>query len=157
MDISENTIYQNIRTVLVAARKRVYSAINFAMVEAYWDIGRQIMEAQENQRAEYGAGLIKYLAERLSKEFGKGFTITNLKYMRQFYTVFPISHTLCDQLSWSHYRLLMKIDNASRREFYQKECAECNWSVRQLERQINSFYYDRLLATRKEGKEIVKN
>ena len=113
MDISENTIYQNIRTVLVAARKKVYSAINFAMVEAYWDIGRQIMEAQENQRAEYGAGLIKYLAERLSKEFGKGFTITNLKYMRQFYTVFPISHTLCDQLSWSHYRLLMKVRRLS--------------------------------------------
>jgi len=84
------------------------------------------MEAQKEQRAEYGARLIKYLAERLTMEFGKGFTETNLKYMRQFYTVFPNSHALRDQLSWTHYRLLMKIDNASRREFYLTECAERN-------------------------------
>jgi len=157
IELSENAVYNNIRTVLVTARQKAYSAVNTAMVEAYWDIGRQIMEAQENKRAEYGAGLLKYLSERLTKEFGKGFTQTNLKYMRQFYEAFPISHTLCDQLSWSHYRLLMKIDDASRREFYLTECAECNWSVRQLERQINSFYYERLLATQKSGRESVKN
>jgi predicted nuclease of restriction endonuclease-like (RecB) superfamily len=125
IELSESTVYNNIRIVLVAARQKVYSAVNTAMVEAYWDIGRQIMEAQENKRAEYGTGLLKYLAERLTKEFGKGFTQTNLKYMRQFYEAFPISHTLCDQLSWSHYRLLMKINDASRREFYLAECAEC--------------------------------
>jgi hypothetical protein len=99
---AEATVYQSIRTVLATARQKAYTAINFAMVEAYWDIGRQIMEAQEGQRAEYGTGLIKYLAVRLTDEFGKGFTITNLKYMRQFYAAFPIGHTLCDQLSWSH-------------------------------------------------------
>nr|AXS01266.1 Protein of unknown function (DUF1016) [uncultured bacterium] len=154
---AENTVYNNIRTVLVTARQKVYSAVNSAMVEAYWEIGRQIMEAQENQRAEYGTGLIKYLSERLTKEFGKGFTVTNLKYMRQFYSVFPIGHTLCDQLSWSHYRLLIRIENEPRREFYLKECVECNWSVRQLERQITSFFYERLLATRQEGKESVKH
>jgi len=110
-----------------------------------------MVRAKEGQRAEYGTGLIKYLAERLTKEFGKGFTPTNLKYMRQFYATFPIGHTLCDQLSWSHYRLLMRIDNEPRREFYLKECTESNWSVRQLERQITSFYYERLLATQKEG------
>jgi len=157
IDPSENNVYQNIRTVLVAARQKVYSVINSTMVEAYWEIGRQIMEAQEGQRAEYGTGLIKYLAERLTKEFGKGFTQTNLKYMRQFYATFPIGHTLCDQLSWSHYRLLMRVDNETRREFYLKECAECNWSVRQLERQITSFYYERLLATQKEDRDSVKN
>jgi len=133
---SENKVYQNIRTVLVAARQKVYSVINSAMVEAYWDIGRQIIEAQEGQRAEYGTGLIKYLAERLTKEFGKGFTETNLRYMRQFSSTFPIRHALRDELSWTHYRLLMRIDNEPRREFYMKECAECNWSSRQLERQI---------------------
>jgi predicted nuclease of restriction endonuclease-like (RecB) superfamily len=122
----EDTVYQRIRTVLAAARQKAYTAVNVAMVEAYWDIGRQIMDAQNGQRAEYGAGLLKYLAERLTKEFGKGFTVTNLKYMRQFYTAFPISHTLCDQLSWSHYRLLMKIDDTARRGFYQKECADKN-------------------------------
>lgn len=94
---SENTVYNNISNVLVTARQKVYSAVNFAMVEAYREIGRQIMESQENQRAEYGTSLIKYLAERLTREFGKGFTETNLKYMRQFYTTFPNSHTLRDE------------------------------------------------------------
>jgi predicted nuclease of restriction endonuclease-like (RecB) superfamily len=157
-ETSKNSVYNSIRTTLVTAKQKVYSAVNFTMVEAYWEIGRQIMEAQNNSpRAEYGAGLISYLAERLTREFGKGFTASNLKYMRQFYTVFPIRHTLCGQLSWSHYRLLMKIDNAERREFYHNECAGSNWSVRQLERQITTFYYERLLATRKEGRETVRN
>jgi predicted nuclease of restriction endonuclease-like (RecB) superfamily len=155
---TEGAVYTNIRETLITARKNAYTAINFAMVEAYWKIGKEIMEAQDNNtRAEYGKHLLSYLAGRLTIEFGKGFTETNLKYMRQFYAVFPIRHTLCDELSWSHYRLLMKIDNAERREFYLKECAESNWSVRQLERQINSFFYERLLATRKEGRESVKN
>jgi predicted nuclease of restriction endonuclease-like (RecB) superfamily len=150
-------VYDNIHAALVAARRKVYSAINQTMVEAYWDIGRRIMEAQNNNtRAEYGAGLIRYLAERLTAEFGKGFTETNLKYMRQFYTVFPNRHALRD-LSWTHYRLLLKIEDPSRREFYLNECAECSWSSRQLERQITTFYYERLLATQKEGRESVKN
>jgi predicted nuclease of restriction endonuclease-like (RecB) superfamily len=157
LEPSENKVFQNIRTVLAAARQKVYSAINSAMVEAYWEIGRQIMKAQEGQRAEYGTGLIKYLAERLTKEFGKGFDESSLRRMRQFFQVFPIRATLSHELSWSHYRLLIKIDNELRREFYLKECAESNWSVRQLERQITSFYYERLLATQKEGKESVKN
>jgi predicted nuclease of restriction endonuclease-like (RecB) superfamily len=155
---SENSVYNNIRTALVAARRKVYSAVNQTMVEAYWEIGRQIMEAQNNNpRAEYGAGLISYLAERLTSEFGKGFDESSLRRMRQFYQVFPIRATLSHELSWSHYRLLMKIDNAERRDFYRNECAESNWSVRQLERQITTFYYERLLATQKEGKETVKN
>ena len=156
MDISENTIYQNIRTVLVAARKKVYSAINFAMVEAYWDIGRQIEQAV-GDRSEYGKGLLQFISKELTSEFGKGFDETNLRKMRQFYQVFPIRDALRLELSWTHYRLLMKINNSPKREFYLKECTECGWSSRQLERQINSFYYDRLLATRKEGKETVKN
>jgi len=154
---SENNVYQNIRTVLVTARQKVYSVINSTMVEAYWEIGRQIMEVQEGQRAEYGTGLIKYLAERLTNEFGKGFDESSLRRMRQFFQVFPIRATLSHELSWSHYRLLMRIDNEPRREFYLKECAESNWSSRQLERQINSFYYERLLATQKEDKDSVKN
>jgi len=153
---AENTVYDGIHTVLVTARQKAYAAVNSAMVEAYWDVGRQIMEAQEGQRAEYGAGLIKYLAKRLKAEFGKGFTETNLRYMRQFYSIFPIRHALRDELSWTHYRLLMTIDNAPRREFYLKECAENGWSSRQLERQITTFYYERLLATQKEGQEAVK-
>jgi predicted nuclease of restriction endonuclease-like (RecB) superfamily len=154
---AEAAVYSNIRTTLVNARQKAYTAVNFAMVEAYWEIGRQIKEAQDNQRAEYGAGLIAYLADRLTSEFGKGFDESSLRRMRQFYQVFPIRATLWHELSWSHYRLLMKIDNAERRGFYLNECAESNWSVRQLERQITSFYYERLLATQKGGKESVKN
>jgi len=140
------------------AKTKVYTAVNFAMVEAYWEIGREIVEAQgQNQRAEYGKQLLKYLSEQLTQEFGKGFTETNLRYMRQFYLAFPIHHTLCDELSWSHYRLLMRIDDENRRTFYMKECADSNWSVRQLERQINSFYYERLLATQSGGRDSVRN
>jgi predicted nuclease of restriction endonuclease-like (RecB) superfamily len=149
-------IYQNIRETLVQARLKVFTAINFAMVEAYWEIGRQITEAQ-GERAEYGKQLLKYLSEKLSKEFGAGFTERNLRAMRQFYLTFPIRHTLCAELSWSHYRLLMQIDDVKRRDFYLTECAGSNWSVRQLERQINSFFYERLLATQKSGRESVKN
>lgn len=149
-------IYENIRETVLTAKNKVYTAVNFTMVEAYWNIGRQIAEAQ-GVRAEYGKKLIKYLSEELSKEFGTGFTETNLKYMRQFYLAFPIGHTLCDQLSWSHYRLLMRIEDEKKRAFYLKECAECNWSVRQLERQINSFYYERLLSTQAEYKNEVRS
>jgi predicted nuclease of restriction endonuclease-like (RecB) superfamily len=155
---ADNAVYNNIRATLVAARRKVYSAVNQTMVEAYWDIGRHIMGAQNNStRAEYGAQLLKYLSERLTGEFGKGFDESSLRRMRQFYQTFPIRATLRHELSWSHYRLLMKIDDPSRREFYLNECAECNWSSRQLERQIATFYYERLLATQKEGRESVKN
>ena len=152
----EAGVYQGIHDTLVAARVKIYAAVNFAMVEAYWDIGKRIEESI-GERAEYGKGLLRYLAQRLTGEFGKGFTERNLRAMRQFFTMFRIRHTLCAELGWSHYRLLMKIENALRREFYLRECVESAWSVRQLERQINSFYYERLLATQQGGRENVKN
>jgi predicted nuclease of restriction endonuclease-like (RecB) superfamily len=152
----EVNIYQGIRDTLARARTKAYNAINSAMVEAYWEIGRQIEEAV-GERAEYGKGLLKYLSKELTDEFGKGFTERNLQAMRQFYRIFRIPHTLCAELSWSHYRLLMKIEDESRREFYMRECVEATWSVRQLERQINSFFYERLLATQKSGRESVQN
>ena len=147
MDIMPNDseVYQNIRAVLAQARAKAYSAINFAMVEAYWEIGRQIEQAV-GDRAEYGKGLLQYVSKQLTAEFGKGFTERNLRTMRQFYTAFPIRHTLCAELSWSHYLLLIRIEDDSRREFYGRECVDSNWSVRQLERQITTFYYERLLA-----------
>ena len=148
-------VYKNIRNTLVEARTKAYVAINSAMVNAYWDIGKQI-DDKIGERAEYGKGLLQYLAKELTHEFGKGFTERNLRAMRQFYVAFPIRHTLCAELSWSHYRLLMKIENESRRDFYKRECVESGWSVRQLERQINSFFYERLLATQKSGRESCK-
>jgi len=149
-------VYNAIRNTLAEARSKTITAINFAMVQAYWDIGRQIDE-EIGERAEYGQGLLRYLAQQLTSEFGKGFTERNLRAMRQFYTVFPIRHALRAELSWTHYRLLMKIEDESRRDFYSRECVEASWSTRQLERQINSFFYERLLATQKSGRESVKN
>ena len=138
----DNQIYLHIRDVLLNARQKAYTAVNFAMVEAYWTVGKMIVEAQSgNERAEYGDYLIKYLSGNLTYEFGKGFTVTNLKYMRQFYLAFPISHTLCDQLSWSHYRLLSRISNEDVRSFYLSETVVSGWSVRQLERQINYRHF----------------
>ncbi len=147
-NLSEMNIYENIRTTVTAAQKKVYATVNFVMVETYWNIGKQICEAQgENERAEYGAGLLKYLSEKLIAEFGKGFTVANLKNMRQFYLTFPNSYALRSQLSWTHYRLLMRVEDSVARQFYLDECAKSNWSTRQLERQINSFYYQRLLSS----------
>jgi len=154
--LSDSKIYEAIRAALAEARSKVVVAVNSAMVSVYWDIGRQIAEAV-GDRAEYGKQLLRYLSERLTAEFGKGFTARNLRNMRQFYQTFPIRHTLCAELSWSHYRLLIKIEEPNRLEFYLNECVESGWTVRQLERQINSFYYERLLATQESGKESVKN
>ena len=151
----DTSIYQSIRETLVIAGQKTYTAINTAMVDAYWEIGRQISEAQ-GERAEYGKQLLKYLSDQLTEEFGKGFDETNLRKMRQFYQVFPIRDALRLELSWTHYRLLMRVSNQERRDYYLNEAANENWSSRQLERQINSFYYNRLLATHDEYKESVK-
>jgi len=152
----DRSIYDPIKEILTSAREKAYKAVNFAMVEAYWNVGKLIVEAQDgNERAEYGDYLLKNLSKELTKEFGKGFTVTNLSYMRQFYLAFSIRHTLCDELSWSHYRLLSRIDDENIRQFYVDECVEGNWSVRQLERQINTFYYQRILASQE--KQIVRN
>jgi predicted nuclease of restriction endonuclease-like (RecB) superfamily len=158
MNLKTDTLYFEIKTVIENARTRAYKAINSAMVQAYWHIGRLIVEADQKgeTKAEYGKALIKELSKRLTHDFGKGFTTTNLKYMRQFYLTFPISHALRDksdvntlhpELSWTHYRLMLKVENPKARRFYIQECIESKWSTRQLERQINSFYYERLLSS----------
>ena len=144
-----STLYGAIRQVLESARQNAYKAVNFAMVQAYWQIGRLIVEDEQNGevRAEYGKKVLEELAERLTAEFGKGFTVTNLKYMRSFYRAFPIGHALRDELSWTHYRLLLKVDNPAARNWYMNEAAAESWSSRQLERQISVLYYDRMLLS----------
>ena len=140
--------YKIIRNSVLTAQSKVYTAVNSAMVQAYWEIGQEIHKVcGENDRAEYGKKLLEYLSEHLTKEFGKGFTVANLKNMRQFYRTFPIRQTLSSELSWSHYNLLMRIEDNKAREFYANESVKGNWSVRQLKRQIGSFYYERLLTS----------
>ena len=148
-EIVDRDLFNDIRGVLNIARQKAFTAVNIVMVEAYWNIGRLIVEKQGGEeRAVYGNGLILGLSKQLTAEYGKGFAISNLKDMRQFYLTFQKSHTLRGQLSWSHYRLIMRVETEMARMFYVEECSKGNWSVRQLDRQINSFCYNRLLASR---------
>lgn len=141
--------YSNIKEILETARKKAYAAINFAMVEAYWEIGKRIVEMQDgNKNAEYGKKLIKELSKKLTIDYGKGFDETNLRKMRQFYLCFKKRDALRLELSWTHYRLIMKVENENARLFYMKEAIKSNWSTRQLARQINTFSYERLLASK---------
>ena len=152
--LDNDHLFKRIQEILENARHKVYRTANTEMLRAYWNVGREIIvEEQKGQdRAKYGRGLIRDLAIRLTKEYGRGFTETNLKYMRQFYLTFKKRHALRDELSWTHYRLLLKVEREDAREFYLKEAITGNWSTRQLERQINSLYFDRLLiSTDKKG------
>ena len=148
-EIIDLQFYSQIRDILSAARNKVYSAANFAMVEAYWHIGKSIVEKQGGEtRAEYGAQLLSELSAQMTADFGKGFTVTSLQNMRLFYLTFQNSSALRTELSWTHYRLLMRVENEQARQFYLDECVKAVWSTRQLERQINSFFYERLLSSR---------
>lgn len=156
-DIVKNTNFiSDIKALINEARLHVVRSVNTAMVVTYWEIGRRIVEEEQNgsNRAEYGKYLIENLAKELTADFGKGFSVPNLRNFRQFYLVFPIRHALRSELSWTHYRQLMRVENEEARNFYLKEAVECAWSSRQLERQINSFYFQRLLAS--QNKDVVK-
>lgn len=132
-----DNLYVGIRKILANARQRAYSAVNFAMVESYWLIGQQIVEHEQHgeARADYGKGLLKELAAKLSVEFGKGFDESNLRYMRLFYRCFPIRDTLRHELTWSHYRRLISVENEQARIWYMNEAADSVWSTRQMDRQ----------------------
>ena len=149
--------YKEIKEILISARNKVYQTANFAMVEAYWNIGKSIIEEQGgNEKAEYGTGLLKELSKQMTQDFGKGFTVANLKNMRQFYLTFPNGYALRSELSWTHYRLLMRVENENAREFYMQEAVKSQWSTRQLERQINSFFYERLLSSKNKEQNYFK-
>jgi predicted nuclease of restriction endonuclease-like (RecB) superfamily len=170
--IAPNSLFDRVTSTLEEARSGVVRSINSGMVVAYWLIGREIVRALQggDDRAEYGSNLLEGLAAELTQKFGRGFSATNLRFFRMFYLAYsqspaiqhmpcaefapePIQHMPCaelthqfnPQLSWSHYRLLMRVADASAREFYERETAECGWSCVQLERQIKTAYYDRLL------------
>ncbi len=192
--VTHNKVYKQIKAVLEESRLSAYRAVNSRMVLAYWHIGKIIVEHEQSGEAKalYGKGLLKALSDRLTRDYGKGFTETNLKYFRQFYLTFPPfqkSHALRDEsstkvkpqkshavrdesgkaakkkgdkqeapsqpvqlrweLSWTHYRLLMKLENEQARNYYIEETISQNWSTRALERQINSFYYERIVSTKK--------
>lgn len=141
--------YSSVRGYIVEAQQKVYRAVNSTMVEAYWKIGKEIYEAGgENERAAYGKRILAELSERLTAEFGKGFSERNLQMMRRFYLTFQNANALRSELSWTHYRELIKVADRDAREFYLEEAARAGWSSRQLQRQIHTMYYDRILASK---------
>lgn len=143
-------LFAEIRQILIGARQTAYKAVNFAMVTAYWNIGRLIVEDEQqgSTRAEYGKAVLADLSVRLTEEFGKGFTEANLRNMRQFYQYFPNCYALRSELTWTHYRLLIRVQDEDARQWYMNEAAEQTWSSRQLDRQISVLYYERLLASK---------
>jgi predicted nuclease of restriction endonuclease-like (RecB) superfamily len=149
-----NELAGRITNIIVTARNRLQSVVDHEMVRAYWEIGREIVEDEQQgeKRAEYGKAVIEGLASDLTQRHGKGFTASNLLAMRRFYLSFPIQHALRAGLSWTHYRQLLKIEEQQKRSFYEIECSNNNWSTRELERQMNSMLFERLALSRdKEG------
>lgn len=146
-----NYIFE-IKSILANARQKAYAAINSAMVEAYWEIGKRIVEEEQGgeNRAAYGKEIIKNLSLELTKEFGKGFSTRTLWEIRQFYATFPeeeIVRTLSAQLSWSHFQRVLKVSDENARMYYLQEAAQNSWSVRTLDRNISTLYYQRLLSS----------
>lgn len=156
--LENDKLYSQISAILSESRKFVVNTVNTAMVKTYFEIGRLIVENEQNgkNRAEYGKETLKNLSDRLTKDFGKGFSVTNLKQMRDFYQTYQIRQTLSDEfnLSWSHYLFLMRIDNPEERKFYEIESKKSNWSLRELRRQFDSALYERLALSK--DKESVK-
>lgn len=162
-----NAVFEIIKQILDDARTNAYRAVNFSMVQAYWNIGRVIVEEEHKgkPRAEYGKHLIIELSKKLTNVFGKGFDKRNLWYMKDFYLTFQKVNALRSELTWTHYRLLLKVENVEARNFYMLEAVDNNWSTRELERQINSLLFERIALSRekdevlnmaKRGQEITK-
>ena len=143
-----NVLATKIENIIRESRRSAYRAIDFTMVMAYWNIGKVIVEDELHwKRAEYGKNILKNISKRLTKEFGKGFDERELRKMCQFYKCFEIRDSLRHELSWTHYRRLLSVENQEARIWYMNEAANSVWSTRQLDRQISTLYYDRLLGS----------
>ena len=153
LDDSLNPIFEEIKSLVISSRNKIYSTVNVEMLNLYWHIGKTIMEIQQgDERASYGDAVLEKLSVRLTKEFGTGFSSRNLRTMRKFYLVYPIWKTVSAKLSWSHYLELIKVEEDFKRNFYMQESINSNWSVRELQRQKDSLLYERLLPLKKKDK-----
>lgn len=142
-------IIDDIRVIIQSSQANAIRSVDFCRVQMYWHIGQRIVEEEQggNSRAEYGTHLIKNLSKQLEAEFGSGFGERQLEMSRKFYLVYPISHTLCAKFNWSQYKALISIEDPDKREYYALEAANNNWTFRQMQRQINSMLYERLLMS----------
>lgn len=150
-DLQNNAaLYQQISQLIQAARQQLQRSVNVAMVQTYWQIGQLIVEDEQQgeRRAAYGTQQLEQLALQLTSEFGKGFDVRNLRNMRAFYLAYPIRNAVRSELSWTHYRTLLRVENPAARAWYMAEAIQQNWSSRALERQIAVLYYERLLASK---------
>jgi len=155
-------IINDVKAILIEARSQAYTAINSAMVQAYWLVGKRIVEEEQGGevKAKYGDAVLKELSKSLSGDLGKGFSYANLRNFRQFYLTYPdqqICYTVCSKLTWSHNRLIMRVDSPAKRDWYLKETIANNWSVRNLERNINTFYFERILSSREKIENTTAN
>ena len=140
-----NSFFNNIKDLVINSRNKVYQTVNTEMLNLYWNIGKIIMEIQQgDERASYGDAVLEKLSQKLTNEFGKGFSSRNLRTMRKFYLMYPNWKTVSSKLSWSHYLELIKIEEVNKRNFYLNECINSKWSVRELQRQRDSLLYERL-------------
>lgn len=142
-----------IKSILYKARSNVVRQVNGELLKAYWNIGRIVCEYEQStpERADYGKQIMKNLSKELTREFGKGFSVSNLQFMRRFYLTYSIQQTVSVKLGWSHYCELLTITDSDKRSFYEKEAINANWSVRELKRQIDSSLFERLILSRGES------
>ena len=154
MELQHN-LFDTTKVIILQSRERVYRMANSALLESYWAIGKIIVEDEQNgnAKAEYGKATLKNLSLQLTMKFGKGFDYTNLTNMRKFYQAFPILDTLRQELSWSHYRLLSRLDTEQKKNFYLNEALQNNLNSRQLQREINSLAFERLVKHLPHNKE----
>jgi predicted nuclease of restriction endonuclease-like (RecB) superfamily len=143
-------LLRDLREFIAESRRQVLRAVDVVQVRTCWGVGRHIVEFEQGgaARAEYGAKLLPRLAEKLTEEFGRGFDVSNLRYMRLFYIAFPNCDALRHELSWTHYRTLLRVEDEAAREWYVKEAVTQNWSSRALDRQVSRLYYERLLSSK---------
>lgn len=146
---SLHVFFHDVRQIINQARTNAVRSVDYCRVQMYWHIGKRIMEEEQQgkERADYGTYLIRNLAKTIEPEFGSGFGVRQLELCRQFYRTYPIANTLCAQLNWSQYKLLIAIPDENKREYYQLETVNQGWTKRQLERQINSMLYELLLLS----------
>ena len=144
-----NGLYQEVREIISSARQNAVRSVDFCRVQMYWQIGRRILEEEQKgkERADYGSYLLKNLAKKLEPEYGSGFSYRQLQFCRQFYRMYPIANALRSQFNWTQYRLLIAISDDYKREYYELETMNNCWTARELERQINSQLYERLLLS----------
>jgi predicted nuclease of restriction endonuclease-like (RecB) superfamily len=151
MELEKTDLLFSVKEIILQSRQRVYRMVNSVLLETYWQIGKLIVEDEQqgNLKATYGKATLKNLAHQLTLEFGKGFDYTNLTNMRNFYDAFPILDALRQELSWTHYRILSRLETAEKRNYYVNESIEGNWNSRNLQRQISSLTFERVLETKR--------